>query len=248
MTNLELCLRELPFDYLMGILPEGSIDFVDSLGYFDAENGSLARAVSISSASSFILDKVMRDKLIRSINVTTFKKIFGDLFNNKCDINYKAYEDLILWADNVDNHSILASKLGIPEHFCKPSYESHLAQNSVINVPVAYPLYPYQQVISDQAYNQLNGKSKVVIHLPTGAGKTRTGMDIVVRHLRANPKNLVLWLADREELCEQAMSEFKKAWGSCGNRNIKAYGYYASSNESLSGIDSGIIVGSLQAM
>jgi superfamily II DNA or RNA helicase len=55
----------------------------------------------------------------------------------------------------------------------------------------------------------------------------------------------VLWLADREELCQQAFSEFKRAWKALGNRTTTLYGFYSESKESLSGIDSGFVVGGL---
>ncbi len=247
MTNLELCLRELTFDTLVSFLPSQSVAFVDSLGLFDEQEAPLARAVSVSSAAHFIYDKMMRDKLIRSIKRDTFAKIFGSIFDDVSKIDKGHYDALIEWVDNANNLGRFAALLGVPELYTTTG-ERRSAQNTVISVKAAYGLYPYQQEISDKAVNSLTGKTRLVIHLPTGAGKTRTGMDIVVRHLRASASNLVLWLADREELCEQAMTEFQKAWSACGNRDTKAYGYYASSNESLSGIDSGIIVGSLQAM
>ncbi len=70
-------------------------------------------------------------------------------------------------------------------------------------------------------------------------------MNIACEHLREAPTNVVLWLADREELCSQAYEEFSKAWKSLGNRSTSLYGFYSSSSESLSGIDSGFVVAGL---
>ncbi|MET2973313.1 DEAD/DEAH box helicase family protein, partial [Vibrio harveyi] len=56
------------------------------------------------------------------------------------------------------------------------------------------------------------------------------------------------WLADREELCQQAFDEFGKAWGACGVRETTSYGFFSSSPESLGGIDSGFVVAGLHTL
>jgi len=43
--------------------------------------------------------------------------------------------------------------------------------------------------------------------MPTGAGKTRTAMNVIAEQLREFPEQAVVWLAHNEELCEQAASE-----------------------------------------
>ena len=50
--------------------------------------------------------------------------------------------------------------------------------------------------------------------MPTGSGKTRTTMNIVCEYLRSknDEKDIVLWIADKEELCSQAGNEFTEAW------------------------------------
>lgn len=103
MTNLELCLRELTFDTLVSFLPSQSVAFVDSLGLFDEQEAPLARAVSVSSAAHFIYDKMMRDKLIRSIKRDTFAKIFGSIFDDVSKIDKGHYDALIEWVDNANN-------------------------------------------------------------------------------------------------------------------------------------------------
>ncbi|WP_414574608.1 hypothetical protein [Anabaena sp. CCY 9402-a] len=37
-------------------------------------------------------------------------------------------------------------------------------------------------------------------------------------HVRNNEPTLVIWLAYSEELCEQAVTEFQKAWDSLGDQ------------------------------
>ena len=65
-----------------------------------------------------------------------------------------------------------------------------------------------------------SGKSKCVLHLPTGGGKTRTSMVVICRWLVENPGTCVVWLAASEELLSQAADEFEKAWKFLGDRDV----------------------------
>nr|WP_231609234.1 DEAD/DEAH box helicase [Pseudoalteromonas sp. NZS37] len=113
-----------------------------------------------------------------------------------------------------------------------------------------YGLYPYQIEISDKVFNSIEfgNNNKAIIHLPTGAGKTRTAMHIACRHLMTKKDAMVLWLANSEILCEQASEEFSKAWQKLGNREIIQGRYYGSNNFSLESIKSGFVVGGLQKL
>jgi superfamily II DNA or RNA helicase len=117
-------------------------------------------------------------------------------------------------------------------------------------VSAAYPMYDYQVDCALRVRDLIVSKdiSRALLHLPTGAGKTRTAMNIVCDYLRHNPNSLVVWLADTRELCEQASDEFGKAWGQLGNHNLPTYSFYGDSELSLSGINRGFLVAGLQKM
>lgn len=60
------------------------------------------------------------------------------------------------------------------------------------------------------------GSRAICVVMPTGAGKTRLGGAVVVRHLAKKPEGSVLWIAQREELVSQAYDDLE-SWGlSCG--------------------------------
>ena len=110
-----------------------------------------------------------------------------------------------------------------------------------------YALYPHQVVAAKKVKDYLtSSKRRVLLHMPTGSGKTRTAMNVVSDLLRNALKNgLVVWLAHSEELCEQAGEEFAKAWGNLGQHPIKLHRRYGKYSESLSDIDEGMVVISL---
>jgi len=94
--------------------------------------------------------------------------------------------------------------------------------DSIIVIQPEYPLFPHQIVVQQKVQEILWAKDeeKVLIHMPTGSGKTRTCMNMVCDYLRSNPSETVIWFANTEELCQQASDEFAKSWKELGNRNL----------------------------
>lgn len=63
------------------------------------------------------------------------------------------------------------------------------------------------------------GSNRAVLTLPTGAGKTRTAVEALVAwYLSRPPRNTILWIAQSEELCEQAVQAFREVWIDLGHR------------------------------
>lgn len=70
----------------------------------------------------------------------------------------------------------------------------------------AFPLFPHQRSVVRKTYQKLSEpRGRTVIHMPTGAGKTRTAMHLVSRALNEVEPSLIVWLANSRELLEQAV-------------------------------------------
>ncbi len=75
-----------------------------------------------------------------------------------------------------------------------------------------FKLHDFQDRIRRKIINQLfAGTRKFLVHMPTGAGKTRTASEIVIDFIRLSSANTLLndrmkiiWVAQQEELCVQA--------------------------------------------
>ncbi|CAJ1581859.1 DEAD/DEAH box helicase [[Mycobacterium] wendilense] len=95
------------------------------------------------------------------------------------------------------------------------------------------PLHDYQQVVSRRLRDLLigNGPRRGYISLPTGAGKTRVAVQTIIETISdgsldglgssgtfAGP---ILWLADGEELCEQAIDAWSYLWRAAGRRDTQ---------------------------
>ena len=73
--------------------------------------------------------------------------------------------------------------------------------------------------------------SRFIVKMPTGAGKTRTTIETVCHFLKDENQNgfeQVVWIADKEELCEQAVSSIKHVWPHIGQKNLNIYRLWGS--------------------
>ncbi len=117
---------------------------------------------------------------------------------------------------------------------------------SSMEVPPAYGLFEHQRQAARRVHAALAElPRKVVLHMPTGAGKTRTAMHVVAEHLSVGGPSLVCWLAQSAELLEQAASEFEKAWGALGNRPIALHRFWGDHSPQLEEARDGLVVAGL---
>ena len=96
-----------------------------------------------------------------------------------------------------------------------------------------YHLHEYQKNLKDAVIQNLLNTSftnRMLVHMPTGAGKTKTAMEIASDYLRCksvlggHEKNMfVVWLAHSKELCEQALETFQNTWRIRGDYEIDTF-------------------------
>lgn len=245
---LQQILSNFSEDELYSFLNRSSINFAmkttrQSDDIEGLTKNQLSTIIANSKQVEFVFNKKLRNLLIDRLTPDTFVLLFPEFKLLPKDIKPKHYKAAIEWASA--SLQEFAKKIGL-EDIYQNEIDNSNSFESISRIEPNYSLYPYQQQISKDVFSCFQqGKKRVLIHLPTGAGKTRTAMNIASEHLRESSSNVVLWLADRQELCEQAFQEFKKSWKSLGNQATTLYGFYSESDESLSGIDSGFVVGGL---
>lgn len=90
--------------------------------------------------------------------------------------------------------------------------------------PYALPdLHDYQEKIVDKLRQMLSpgpldpNNRRGMISLPTGSGKTRVAVQGLVDAMREGVLDGgILWIADRDELCEQAVESWRQIWSNIG--------------------------------
>ena len=79
-------------------------------------------------------------------------------------------------------------------------------------------LLPFQENLKAQMLallEEANGmENRGILRLPTGSGKTRIAVEAILEFWKKKPDNMrfVIWIAQTEELCEQAFQSFKQVW------------------------------------
>ena len=122
--------------------------------------------------------------------------------------------------------------------------EQRVLPPSSESVVPAHGLFAHQRLAARRVLEGLDeDPQRVMLHMPTGSGKTRTAMSIVANILNRSEPGLVVWLAHSEELCEQAVDEFKSAWGALGNRPVDIQRWWGSHALSSLGRDGVVIAG-----
>ncbi|MFG2818299.1 DEAD/DEAH box helicase [Kitasatospora sp. NPDC048365] len=110
--------------------------------------------------------------------------------------------------------------LGFPDSFAGarvPSLEPRLE----VDGPSEFPsLHPYQEQLAQALLDLLESPMprRGMLGMPTGGGKTRVTAEGVIRWIRdrAELPGPVLWIAQTEELCEQAVQSWKFVWSKVG--------------------------------
>ena len=134
---------------------------------------------------------------------------------------------------NKDFSTAFVEFFDLPSHFVSPEAEKlpsyvDIEPLSPDNGPIiAKPLknlIDYQTQVYIDANKALEvPRSRFIIQMPTGSGKTRTSMEIIANHLkRAPPGSVVFWLAHSSELCEQAFQCFIEVWQYLADKPLKA--------------------------
>lgn len=130
---------------------------------------------------------------------------------------YRAIVDCII-PHGSEKEQVLLSFFGAKEPTVTGSSESEYNINTA---RPAYSLFEHQRdAIAKVEKILTRGARRVVLHMPTGSGKTRSAMHLVARHFLQRKKTTVIWLAASKELLEQAASEFERAWHHLGDRPI----------------------------
>ncbi|MCU1614239.1 MAG: putative ATP-dependent helicase, partial [Frankiales bacterium] len=110
-------------------------------------------------------------------------------------------------------------KLGLPDEFAG-SRTPQRAAVQLVDGPVRLPeLHDYQAetVARVRKVLRAEGLSRGLVALPTGSGKTRVAVEAVIDHIREeDPDALVVWIAQSDELCEQAVETWSYVWRAVG--------------------------------
>ena len=145
------------------------------------------------------------------------------------------------WGKNTTS-IYLANLWGLSEDIFNKEIDDNIVCN-IVKAPSEqfYELLDYQYYIKQRALYNLNSgnlQERMLIHMPTGTGKTKTSMHIITNYMQfsLHKKGIVIWIAHTIELLEQAYDTFLDVWGHLGNGDINAYKLWGT--QSIEDVDS----------
>ena len=196
----------------------------------------------LNSEKKLLTEKISRDLLIDALKQSE-AEIIGKLFKINSQNIWKSLKDL-----NFKNKKILELFLSIFEIKIenKIVIKNEEDKTNPNQIEPLYSLFNHQINVLNKVNEILNKTNKrVLLHMPTGAGKTRTAINLICDYLKKNKTALVVWLAHTEELCQQASDEFNRAWGIIGNKKINSYKLFKDLRFDIEKINKGFVVLSL---
>ena len=127
------------------------------------------------------------------------------------------YPEVGRWVPGKNGALEFTKSLGLPRALAGTPNRREPVVEDITAFPKLGELHPYQEEIAAQIRDVLTAPSweerRGIIWLPTGTGKTRVTVETLLNECRLDvPRNCVLWIANRRELCEQAIETFRHVW------------------------------------
>lgn len=150
--------------------------------------------------------------------------------------------------DPTQDESVLARYLGF-FGIDLPAKDIASIEPDIEEVSPDFSLFPHQRVAANRVWDCIGGgNGRVVLHMPTGAGKTRTAMHTVCRFLNTFEPGIIVWLANSQELLDQAAEAFQKAWMNLGTRPTNLVRFWGAHEPDISELTDGVLIGGLQKL
>lgn len=109
------------------------------------------------------------------------------------------------------------ASIGFPAEYAASPETRREAEESISGPIPLPPLHDFQKEVTDGLRSLVcsgSGRRRAVVSLPTGGGKTRVtvqaAVDFVLKPEKGNRS--AIWVAQTDELCEQAVQAFRQVW------------------------------------
>lgn len=242
MISLEKALLRLG-DKIADLIGEDQFKVLKALGSDTSNQESLVRlCIDMHSKWGLLRNKEHRVIIINSLNREQAAELALIMGLSYDKAPYKVLREKS-FRKNSRQEELLFGFFG----FAAPEEEVVDIGETVQEIAAMHGLFPHQRTALVKIEHILeNEGGRVLLHMPTGSGKTRTAMNIAAKHLNQHGPTVVLWLAHSEELCEQAADEFKASWSHLGDRTVSLRKFYKTHD--WEDTDDGIVIAGLSKL
>ena len=239
---------------LRGYLGEDMVDLL--VEWMPNGDALLTKQKMISMINSLYGTSILRNKQFRKDLLQSMKEsdIFEirDKYLSGNERNQKDPLKVIeIIANKSWNKNVLTVHLlklwNVPETVLDKEKDTTVIENEILAPDDQfYELLDYQYYIKQRVLNNLNSDhllERMLVHMPTGTGKTKTTMHIITNYINFTIKKqgIVIWIAHTTELLQQAYDTFESVWKHLGDGKINAYKLWGTKtieniNQPLNGI------------
>lgn len=203
--------------------------------------------VSINGYSLFKIQK-FRKRFFQSVEISDLQKLLNNQSSDYLKLAKRAAS--ISFTNNEFYNSLFKNVLNCNDYEFDDTLKEDMLEHAEGSLDKFFELLDYQYLIKQQAVFELAKRTplgrKVLIHMPTGTGKTKTTMHILAHYLNfINSEGLIIWVAHTKELLGQALGTFKNVWSHIGLKNTDVEKSWGDGDYS---IDKGIIFITIQSL
>ena len=225
-SKYQVLLRNLGEASLLEFLDDDLVALLELLDLSRFDPQSLAQLLIEIEGEDFVIDNTkVRNKIFESLKS-------ADAYELCALLDFEVGEDIwnslteLKIRKGTSRHRVLRGWFELPE--IEIITRQEISAPKMRSSEPSYGLFPHQINAVNSARKLLFSEGRLMLHMPTGAGKTRTAMNLIADYLRQSEKNeeLVIWLAHSEELCEQAAEEFETAWKHLGNKTVEVVRHF----------------------
>ncbi len=200
-----------------------------------------------------------RQFLLGKLDDETIRELYGKHSPPNTSINIPArmYKPLAAkkWHSGKSWAKDFVTALGFPLIYAgavQPDYVPSFYDVSPRVIPPK--LVDYQVSLKDRMCQVLDREgrwTRCVVTLPTGGGKTRVAVEAFIDwlHPRFAEGKYLIWIAQSEELCEQAIACIEQMWGSREFiRPLRVYRFFGGRNIPTDELEGGAVVASIHQL
>lgn len=228
--------KELSLSYLTDQIGVEYFSLTNKTLQFIVEDGHFDEKKSDKELAGALLEQILPpDFFYSNKNLRNFLGALPDYLTNKIFKDLATDITRIKWEDATSNYFI--NLLGISNKFeyrDSPSKDANNQSLMAFDKPqfIFKKLKDYQSKVFYNVYDYVSkvNFARCIVQMPTGSGKTRTAMEIICETIN-NTEQSVLWLANTEELCDQAFDSFIEVWRFLGKKEVQAINHIRNKNE-----------------
>lgn len=248
MSKLQETLARLGAEHLAQMLGSDTVQLLELLNERNLTASRLAElTVRQSGPEGLLLDPVKRCDILQALARPDAERLARLLQIDACFDPYTALSALQFRRGSALTNLLFAF-FGFQPPRDDDDNDLHEPQLAVAG---EYPLFDHQRRARREICQLLREQPpRALLHMPTGAGKTRTAMNVISYFFREHLRDdeVIVWLAHSEELCEQAGEEFERAWSAIGDRTLTVFRHFGPYRVELDGVRGGLLIGGLRLL